>query len=548
MIIRCPHCEYARTIGSTKIPSTAEVATCPKCKSRFRFRTLEADEKPLPPPPQPPKEKAPADIWEAVDAMARNHDLPPEPAREPRRAAPPQPAEEPQQTPRRFAREPRPAPPERELRPSRPASPKREADAVQAVSPDQKFRPAARSSDAPQGKSADKKQQAAPEPRQSLMQRLRATLETKPAEAPPQADDRPTPPARETAFNAYTAPAQHEAEFDAYSVPTAHEAEAPLAPAAYKAEPEAAYTEAALPEYAAPAPVAPEVAPPVFPAFITAKSEHEAPGDAERFTAESAETAAPEEAAPKLPSAPAETPAVFPYADDDTPPEERVERDMRLLMETGERPSRDLGRIDEWGDDHGEHRNGGVGAPWEAPEVHGWFGGFKATVRQALLHPAAFFSGFSPGGSLTPPYLFFILQSYIAIVCTLIWRMATSAVLNDTAMFAPARFTLPILLLIAPLVVGLMILFCAGAARTFLRVTAPERADFPGIFKIICYSASAFVFCVIPFLGPIVGWVWFCTTLICGFRHGLGLSWSMACLTALLPAVLLPGSMAAFFF
>ena len=40
MIIRCPHCEHSRSISEGKIPPTAELATCPKCKHRFRFRTL----------------------------------------------------------------------------------------------------------------------------------------------------------------------------------------------------------------------------------------------------------------------------------------------------------------------------------------------------------------------------------------------------------------------------------------------------------------------------------------------------------------------------
>ena len=41
MMIRCPECEFARSIDETKIPSTAQVATCPRCKVRFRFRNVE---------------------------------------------------------------------------------------------------------------------------------------------------------------------------------------------------------------------------------------------------------------------------------------------------------------------------------------------------------------------------------------------------------------------------------------------------------------------------------------------------------------------------
>ena len=57
MIIRCPQCEHSRSINESKIPSTAELATCPKCKHRFRFRTLgDAGEPEAPPFAAPNKQ------------------------------------------------------------------------------------------------------------------------------------------------------------------------------------------------------------------------------------------------------------------------------------------------------------------------------------------------------------------------------------------------------------------------------------------------------------------------------------------------------------
>jgi predicted Zn finger-like uncharacterized protein len=100
MIIRCPHCEHTRSISESKIPSTAELATCPKCKHRFRFRTLaiaaqDTEQKPAPQdapaneqrsPGQRPAASPPGseiirpqqafresaeqrDIWDAVDEL-----------------------------------------------------------------------------------------------------------------------------------------------------------------------------------------------------------------------------------------------------------------------------------------------------------------------------------------------------------------------------------------------------------------------------------------------------------------------------------------------
>ncbi len=402
MIIRCPHCEFARTVGANKIPPTAEVATCPKCRQRFRFRTLEPDEKPSPPPPAPPKERAPADIWEAVDALARNFPLP--------------------------------------------------------------EKPPAKANQAPAGQS-------------------RSVAKT-------------TPPGN------------------------------PASPV--------------------------EVLP--GPAPVNAVADEAPPTDESTAEQTPADPTHPKKAAPTLrtadaePSAEEPAPVVFPYAEDDTPPEERVERDLRMLKKEEEnRPTRDLGHIDEWSEANTAGAVVEEDAPWEDPGKHGRLGGWLETLRRTLLGPAHFFAGLCASGSLAPAYLFFIIQSYVALLFTLLWSLVASITLNDSTMFTPPRMGLPIMLLIAPLVVGLSLLFCAGAARTFLRITAPEKADFPGIFKILCYSSAAFLFCVIPFLGPVLAWAWFSVVLVGGFRHGLRLSWPLALLTAIIPAVLLPGSMALFF-
>ncbi len=40
MQIICPKCQFARTIPDEKIPAAAEMATCPKCANKFKFRNL----------------------------------------------------------------------------------------------------------------------------------------------------------------------------------------------------------------------------------------------------------------------------------------------------------------------------------------------------------------------------------------------------------------------------------------------------------------------------------------------------------------------------
>ncbi|MBI9079027.1 MAG: zinc-ribbon domain-containing protein [Pseudodesulfovibrio sp.] len=40
MQIICPECQFTREVDETKIPAKSQVATCPKCKMKFKFREL----------------------------------------------------------------------------------------------------------------------------------------------------------------------------------------------------------------------------------------------------------------------------------------------------------------------------------------------------------------------------------------------------------------------------------------------------------------------------------------------------------------------------
>jgi len=44
MQIVCPDCQFSREVDETKIPARSQVATCPKCKTKFKFRELPEEE------------------------------------------------------------------------------------------------------------------------------------------------------------------------------------------------------------------------------------------------------------------------------------------------------------------------------------------------------------------------------------------------------------------------------------------------------------------------------------------------------------------------
>lgn len=81
MQITCPHCQFAKELNLDKIPATAEIATCPKCHQKFRFRTLspaQARQRVVERNPSPPE------AW-------RGEPIRPEESQEPAVSAPPPP-------------------------------------------------------------------------------------------------------------------------------------------------------------------------------------------------------------------------------------------------------------------------------------------------------------------------------------------------------------------------------------------------------------------------------------------------------------------------
>ena len=240
---------------------------------------------------------------------------------------------------------------------------------------------------------------------------------------------------------------------------------------------------------------------------------------------------------------------------------ERVEQDLRMLHDTPpERPLRDLGAMHECSEpqepqsrklpdveapialpeaDCQDADLADNAIPWENPARNGWLRGFIATLQGVLFNGPAFFSGFKASGSLAPGYLFFLITGYVAIIASFVWTQAVAFLLPDAASTFIGRAGLPALLIFAPLALGLMLLFVTGCIRIVLRIFAPDQADFIVIYKIVSYAGAPFILSIAPFVGIPLAAAWFLVCLIIGCRNALGLSWPLAVLAPLPPALML---------
>lgn len=425
MIIRCPQCEHTRSINESKIPPTAELATCPKCKHRFRFRTA-----------RPAVETAPET----------------RPERPPRSFSPPPGPEvhRPQSAVRESAEQ---------------------ADIWDAVD--------------------------------ALHERWQSQLDQHVTEVEqpgrPEAGD-PGSPSRQEKDT--TSAEKDEAPAGAVTIAlrTVRDADGPL-PDAPAAPPSRA---PAQPEQGGPDPM-------------------------------------PEKGMP----------VAFPYGNGGARPEDRVEHDMQMLRrEPPSRPLRDLGRLKEFPDAEGDADDADTQAgdiPWENPAKYGWVRGFMQTIRGVMFDAPVLFSCIRPAGSLAPGYLFFLALGYLSSIATVAWGQAAAILLPGVFALPGAPMALPALLLLAPVALGLMLLFVTGCIKVVVSLFAPDKAIFPVIYRIVSYSVAPFLLSIVPFVGPVVGALWFLVALILGCRHGLGLSWGLACTAPLFPAAALLGGLVWYF-
>lgn len=478
MIIRCPQCEHSRNVNESKIPATAELATCPKCKHRFRFRALES------------AAEAAGSLFSPQSEQSGGRQRP---APAGGRGA-----------------DPVPAPPGPEVR--RPQGAVREAAARQ-------------------GDIWDAVDILHHRWQAQMDQHVTEVITPVPATAPEPAD-------------AAADPATTGAE-------TAGAEDANTAVPAPAAEKKFSHGISAALEKAT---AALKIRLDSDPAHVTEKPDASGP-EPDLW----ALSGSGPEGGRQTP--PASGPPVYPYGENGPRPEERVERDMRLLRETPEaRPVRNLGSLREHPDEFFPAANGEApdfaeadedgaesAVPWENPAAHGWVRAFMGTLHGVMFQGPDFFSRISPGGSLGPGYLFFLIMGYVTILGCLLWSQALAALLPGAFQGLTSRVALPVLLLLAPIALGLMLLFVVGCIRVTLLLFAPEKSLFPLVYKVVSYSMAPFVLSIVPFVGPAVGAAWFIVALIAGCRNALKLSWKLSVFAPLPPAVMLLGGLVWYF-
>ncbi len=173
--------------------------------------------------------------------------------------------------------------------------------------------------------------------------------------------------------------------------------------------------------------------------------------------------------------------------------------------------------------------------PWERNGAHNPLVALYQTIIRVMFSAPAFFAGMPAAtGGLGRPLVFYLV---LGVFQTLVERMwffmriqASAPSITDPNMqeligSMSRSMSLPLTLVIAPVLLTLQLFFFTGVFFLMVRLVQPDRARFAVLFRVIAYSAAPTVMCVVPLVGPLVGSLWFAVSCLLGCRHALDLPW-----------------------
>lgn len=449
MRITCPQCGFFRDIPDNKVPVTSTMATCPKCRHRFKFRL---DREPAPRRPEPRSHTPLPGVEEAESSWRR-----PGPAAA-RREATPAPAS-------RFDPDALPPLPEEDVH-EIPAPAKRRSavpEPVEPAGPLEEEAPAHFRESAPKdtpgvADDAEEPYTVAPPRRRHLLDAADdAEFAAPPRHAPhreePDADD--MPPFRAETARQPAAPASPPAE------------DTPAAPAARHDLPD-------IPEAPPKAHHAPEE-----PRHVPApepKAEEPAPRRGDGVRDIWARLKAMDEGSSKKPVEPESL--GDPFGEEEAPPREVVTDPI----------------------------------PWERLDAYGFFPGLFLTLKKILFLPMAFFGDMPEGRPKGKALVFNLLISEFLLLLDFLWSLfglraklggsAQSDALGAAAATPGLGFL--IALLLVPLAIALGIYLDAWLTHLLLLLFRSAKKGFNETFRVMCYSAAPTVLTAIPVAGQIL--------------------------------------------
>lgn len=185
--------------------------------------------------------------------------------------------------------------------------------------------------------------------------------------------------------------------------------------------------------------------------------------------------------------------------------------------------------------------------PWEHPERYGIIGSLVQTVSRVMFRGKDFFSTIHSRVSSLRPASFYALIGLFQAVAA--YFLSPNVVeLLKSADIDPQKQALmenllsgqsfPMVVITTPFIMILQLLIYTAFIYLAIRITNPEKADFPLTLRIIAYASAPMILSIVPYIGGVIGLIWFIFNIFIGIKYALRLTWQRTFL-ALAPIFLL---------
>lgn len=166
--------------------------------------------------------------------------------------------------------------------------------------------------------------------------------------------------------------------------------------------------------------------------------------------------------------------------------------------------------------------------PWEHPERYGIFGSLFQTIARVMFRAPEFFNTIHSQSSALRPALFYALLGLFQALCLQIWLSTLEAQLLEVApqmQESMSALSTPLAIMLSPFQAIFQLILYSAFLYLAVRITNPDRADFNLILRVVAYAYAPTILSIVPYVGPMVGLIWFVVNIVIGIRYALRLTW-----------------------
>ncbi len=177
--------------------------------------------------------------------------------------------------------------------------------------------------------------------------------------------------------------------------------------------------------------------------------------------------------------------------------------------------------------------------PWE--NGGGFIGAFFRTTQEVLFSPTKFFEKAAAGKGYWSPFIFAMISGIIGSGVALLWQWFFSSEFFTPEILSVVTYSvfLTFAVISIPFTIALSILIISAVTHLCLMIVGGNHRGFEATFRAVCYSYSAQLFNVVPFIGSLFGFIYMIVLFILGVREGHGISTGKAILGVLLPVIII---------